>query len=177
MSTVFNMKKILVISLFSLLIFKNLNAQNDVKSAFLVKWENSKNYLLEIAEAMPEEAYNFKPTERQMSFQEQLLHIRKNMFWLSETYILKFDSIKYEQKTPKDKTEIITELEIAFNSVSTIVKTISLDDLTTEVDFFAGPKSKLQILNLLQDHVTHHRGQIIVYLNLNNIVPPKYIGW
>ena len=177
MSTVFNMKKILVISLFSLLIFKNLNAQNDVKSAFLVKWENSKNYLLEIAEAMPEEAYNFKPTERQMSFQEQLLHIRKNMFWLSETYILKFDSIKYEQKTPKDKTEIISELEIAFNSVSTIVKTIALDDLTTEVDFFAGPKSKLQILNLLQDHVTHHRGQIIVYLNLNNIVPPKYIGW
>ena len=171
------MKKKSIITILSILMLNNLNAQNDVKSAFLLKWENSKNYLLEIAEAMPEETYNFKPTERQMSFEEQLLHIRKNMHWLSETYILNSDLKKSKQKTPKTKTEIISELEIAFNSVSTIVKTISLDDLTTEVDFFAGPKSKLQILNLLQDHVTHHRGQIIVYLNLNNIVPPKYVGW
>lgn len=171
------MKKISVITIFSILMLNNLNAQNDVKSSFLLKWENSKNYLLEIAEAMPEKNYNFKPTERQMSFEEQLLHIRKNMHWLSETYILNADSKKSKQKSPKTKTEIINEIEIAFNSVSTIVKTISLDDLTTEVDFFAGPKSKLQILNLLQDHVTHHRGQLIVYLNLNNIQPPKYTGW
>ncbi|MGK0251702.1 MAG: putative damage-inducible protein DinB, partial [Gammaproteobacteria bacterium] len=45
------------------------------------------------------------------------------------------------------------------------------------VEFFAGPKSRMQILNLLQDHVTHHRGQLIVYLNLNSIEPPQYSGW
>lgn len=50
-------------------------------------------------------------------------------------------------------------------------------DLTTKVDFFARPKTKLQILNLMQDHVTHHRAQILVYLNLNEIKPPKYVGW
>jgi len=171
------MKRISIIILFSMLIFNKLNAQNDVKSAFLLKWDNSKNYLLEIAKAMPEDNYNFKPTDRQMSFEGQLLHIRNNMYWLSETYIYKSNSIKSELKKPTNKTELIHELEIAFNSVSTIVKTISSDDLKTEVDFFARPKSKLQILNLLQDHVTHHRGQIIVYLNLNKIEPPKYIGW
>ncbi|WP_291798672.1 DinB family protein [Lutibacter sp.] len=112
-----------------------------------------------------------------MSFQEQLLHIIENMVWLSETYFTGTNFIKSEKITPKTKTEIINELEIAFNRVSAIVKTISLDDLTTEVNFFTGPKSKLQILNLLQDHVTHHRGQLIVYLNLNNIKPPKYSGW
>ena len=171
------MKKIVNLILISVLILTNLNAQNDVNSAFLLKWENSKNYLLEIAEIMPEDTYNYKPTEQQMSFQEQLLHIRENMVWLSETYFTSTNFIKSEKITPKTKTEIINELEIAFNRVSTIVKTISLDDLTTEVNFFAGPKSKLQILNLLQDHVTHHRGQLIVYLNLNEIKPPKYSGW
>lgn len=171
------MKKIFVMILFSLLILNQLNAQNDVKSAFLLKWENSKNYLLEIAKVMPEDAYNYKPTKRQMSFKEQLLHIRQNMVWLSETYFVDANFIKSKKVTPLTKNEIINELEIAFEKVYDIINKTSLDDLNTEVDFFAGPKIKLQILNLLQDHVTHHRGQIIVYLNLNNVKPPKYSGW
>lgn len=171
------MKKISIMALFSILILNQLNAQNDVKSAFLLKWENSKNYLLEIAKTMPENSYNYKPTERQMSFQEQLLHIRGNMVWLSESYFADANFSKSEKITPKTKDAIINELEIAFNNVTTIINKVSLDNLTIEVEFFAGPKSKLQILNLLQDHVTHHRGQLIVYLNLNKIEPPKYSGW
>ena len=31
----------------------------DVKNAFLEKWENSKEYLLAIAEIMPEKEYDF----------------------------------------------------------------------------------------------------------------------
>lgn len=171
------MNKLSIISLFILLISNQLNAQNNVKSAFLLKWENSKNYLLEIAKAMPEETYNYKPTQRQMSFQEQLLHIRENMVWLSESYFIDTNYIKSKKVTPKTKAAIVKEIEIAFNNVATIIKKVSLEDLTTQVAFFAGSKSKLQILNLLQDHVTHHRGQIIVYLNLNEIKPPKFSGW
>ena len=152
-------------------------AQDTVISAFLLKWENSKNYLIEMAELMPKENYNYKPTEPQMSFQEQLLHIRSNMVWLSETNFVDSTYVKSEKIDPKTKEEVIQQLTISFDKVTEIIKTISEEDLTTEVDFFAGPKSKLQILNLLQDHVTHHRGQLIVYLNLNNIKPPKYRGW
>lgn len=152
----------------------NINAQNDVLSAFLLKWENSKNYLIELAEAMPEASYNYKPTERQMSFQEQLIHIKGNMDWLSSKY---FSGEKSEKIDLKSKIEIINHLKVSFDKVSEIIKNTPLNDLNTEVEFFAGPKSKLQILNLLQDHVTHHRGQLIVYLNLNNIEPPKYRGW
>jgi uncharacterized damage-inducible protein DinB len=157
--------------------FNGANAQNDVVSAFLIKWENSKNYLIEIAELMPENQYNYKPTEREMDFKEQLLHIKENMIWLSETYFTTNDYKKSATTTQKTKQEIINELTMAFNSVSEIIKNVDENELNTEVDFFAGPKTKLQILNLLQDHVTHHRGQLIVYLNLNNIKPPKYSGW
>ena len=62
-------------------------------------------------------------------------------------------------------------------AVVEIIENTNDADLKITVDFFAGPKSKLQILNLLQDHLSHHRGQLIVYLNLNNIKPPSYIGW
>lgn len=154
-----------------------IKAQNEVVSAFLEKWENSKNYLVEIAEIMSEANYNYKPTEREMNFQEQLLHIRNNMIWLTTTYFLVEGDKKFEKSDPQKKDEIIKELNLAFDYVTSVIKNTKEEDLTIKVEFFAGPKNKLQILNLLQDHVTHHRGQLIVYLNLNEITPPKYSGW
>ncbi|MDT0555509.1 DinB family protein [Patiriisocius hiemis] len=144
------------------------------KKAFLEKWENSKNYLIGIAEAMPEEFYNFKPSERQMSFKEQLVHIKGNMDWLGTTY---FSAEKKEEFEKESKQEVIAALENSFNLVTKAIEAADSVALTETVDFFAGPKTKLQILNLLQDHVTHHRGQLIVYLNLKEITPPRYIGW
>ena len=172
------MKKPFYILLFGIIYTSNLMAQQTtVKSAFLEKWENSKNYLIEIAEAMPEENYNFKPTEREMSFSEQLFHIKQNMDWLSTSYFTVKEYKKEEYAAQKGKTEIISELKKTFDTVLEIVEKTPEENLQETVDFFAGPKSKLQILNLLQDYVTHHRGQLIVYLNLKNVKPPKYVGW
>lgn len=160
---------------FTLLIPLYLPAQDTPISAFLIKWENSKNYLLEIAEAMPEEFYDYTPSERQMSFEEKLLHIQSNMNWLGNTY--------FKQNTLTKKTEEFTKetliiyIRESFEAVEEAVKNTVDEALKEKVDFFAGKKSRLQILNLLQDHVTHHRGQLIVYLNLKNIKPPRYSGW
>lgn len=166
-------KYILLIVIFATTIAK---AQDTPISAFLEKWENSKNYLVEMAEAMPEDKYDYKPTERQKSFREQLLHIKQNMDWLSNTYFAKA-KMENKQATYTTKAAIIEAIKTAFDNTATIIKTTTSEELKVIVEFFAGPKTKLQILNLLQDHVTHHRGQLIVYLNLNDIKPPKYRGW
>ena len=147
------------------------------KMAFLEKWENSKSYLIAIAEKMPEENYDFKPTERQMSFKEQLIHINENMEWLSTTYFTNIEYKKEKKELSETKKETILVLENTVDIVLEIITNPPEEELNEPVDFFAGAKSKLQILNLLQDHVTHHRGQLIVYLNLNEINPPKYSGW
>jgi uncharacterized damage-inducible protein DinB len=155
----------------------SFSQQATPKKAFLEKWDNSRDYLIAMAELMPEEFYAFKPTERQLSFKEQLLHIKGNIDWLSGTY---FSAEEYKQvKTDPaiSKEETIKLLTDAFNSSSEIIKVATKEELQETVEFFAGPKSKLQILNLLQDHVTHHRGQLIVYLNLKDLEPPKYVGW
>ena len=152
-------------------------AQDTPISAFLDKWENSKNYLIEIAESMPEDKYNYKPTERQKTFREQLLHIKSNMDWLSNMYFKKDKTKESKELTYTTKSEVIKAVKDAFDSTTKIIKTASPQELKEMVEFFAGSKTKLQILNLLQDHVTHHRGQLIVYLNLNDIKPPEYVGW
>jgi len=49
--------------------------------------------------------------------------------------------------------------------------------LSKEFNWNGGKLNKYKFLNLIQDHQTHHVGQLIVYLKINNIEPPKYIGW
>ncbi|MEM6687632.1 MAG: DinB family protein [Bacteroidota bacterium] len=163
--------------LFAFFVATLASAQDTPISAFLEKWENSKNYLVQIAELMPEDKYTYKPTERQDTFQELLLHIKQNMDWLSTSYFLKDKKKNQAKATYTTKAQVIEAIKEAFNNTAAIIKKASTDELKEMVEFFAGPKTKLQILNLLQDHVSHHRGQLIVYLNLNNIKPPRYVGW
>ena len=170
------MKSITICVLF--LTLTTVSAQQfTAKDAFLEKWENSKNYLLAIAEVMPEEDYSFKPTERQRSFKEQLLHIKDNMDWLSRSHFTEEEYKRSEVDSTVSKKETIVLLTKAFNDSFKVIVNTSEETLKETVSFFAGNMSKLQILNLMQDHVTHHRGQLIVYLNLKNIKPPGYVGW
>ena len=169
--------KIISFCLFFICVSTSLAQQLTVKDAFLEKWENSKNYLVALAEVMPEEHFDFKPTERQRSFKEQLLHIRTNINWLSISYFSENEYKRSEVDSTVTKTEVLVLLKNAFDASYKIIESTSEEKLKETVDFFAGEKSKLQILNLMQDHVTHHRGQLIVYLNLKSIEPPKYVGW
>jgi uncharacterized damage-inducible protein DinB len=170
------MKRTFFIFLCILICGTHLIAQQETpKGAFLEKWENSKNYLLEVIKAMPEEDFGFKPTDRQMSFEEQLLHIQKNIEWLTNKYFQEKDAPV--TATDGTKEALIKSLTQSFENTSEVVTSTTEEELAETVSFFAGPKSRLQILNLLQDHLTHHRGQLIVYLNLKGIEPPSYVGW
>jgi hypothetical protein len=65
-----------------------LYAQQDVfVKEYLERLENSKKYLILIAETMPEEKYNFKATSESMSFAENLMHIAWAMDWHSQSLL------------------------------------------------------------------------------------------
>ncbi|WP_339711250.1 DinB family protein [uncultured Kriegella sp.] len=169
------MKKIFFI-LFGL-IHLNAMSQNLFIDTFLEKWGNSKIYLIQLAEAMPESQYAYKPTEKQKTFAEQLIHIKGNIDWLSKTYFGDGSLQKEQTNTTPTKKQLIDALKTSFDVSASLIANLETEKLAEKVDFFAGRKTKMQIMNLLQDHVTHHRGQLIVYLKLNQIEPPQYSGW
>lgn len=170
--TVMHRYSFLIFILFSTV---TMAQQTTPKSAFLEKWDNSRDYILAIAASMPEESFSFKPMPREMSFMEQLSHIGENIDWISTKY---FDAQKRsDSDLGSDKQRTIANLKMSFKYSRLAVENTDEGDLDDVAGFFAGPKSKYQLLNLLQDHVTHHRGQLIVYLNLMEIDPPSYVGW
>jgi len=147
-------------------------------SASMIKLQHAKEYTLKVANLMPDSKYGFKPSKEEMSFGEQLLHLAANMGWLSSTYL----SNSVNPVTDKDmkrekKEEILAALNRSYDFALNILKQFPSAQLADTVSFFVGPLNKLQIINLLNDHQTHHRAQMLVYLRLNGIKPPDYVGW
>ena len=152
-------------------------AQDAFLEEYLKKWINGSQYTIELAEAMPEDKFDYRPTPEVRSFREQVVHIMNNMVWLSSSY-LSTTNFKGDLKH-KDlsKEEILMLLRQATKFAENTVRNLDAKDLDVKVEFFAGPMSKRQILVLMNDHMTHHRGQIIVYVRINDIKPPRYRGW
>lgn len=133
-----------------------------------------------MAQAMPENQYGCKPVADEMSFRAQLLHTSQNVNWLTSTH-LTTKPVPVPESTLKDtgqsKAAVEQLVAQAFDYAIESVRAFDADKLNEKVTFFAGPLSKRQIMNLLNDHQTHHRGQLVVYLRMNGIKPPAYVGW
>ena len=152
-------------------------AQSTFLEDYKLKWRNAAEYTLEFAQAMPEDYYGYTPTKVEMTYREQLKHIAGNMVWLCSSYLDGEKTTIDPTKTGNSKKEVSVMLEKAFGYASQTIASLTEQDLEETVDFFAGKMTKRRILLLLTDHVTHHRGQLVVYLRLNNIEPPNYRGW
>jgi uncharacterized damage-inducible protein DinB len=163
--------------IFTLVMLPSLTSQVGFISDFAQKWENTALYTIEFAEAFPEDLYDFGPTTEEMKFREQILHMCGNISWLSSSYLGGTDYKEDLSNPPKSKADLITILRNTFQYAAETIQNFDPSQLDEKVEFFAGPMSKRQIMMLMSDHVTHHRGQLVVYLRLNNIKPPGYRGW
>lgn len=147
-------------------------------TASITKLQHAKEYTLKVANLMPAEKYMFKPTAGEMSFGEQLLHLASNMGWLCSSYLDGTSNpLTKADLQHKDKETTISLLNKTYDYAIKTLQQFKPAQLTTTVSFFAGPLNKLQIINLLNDHQTHHRAQMLVYIRLNELKPPDYVGW
>lgn len=146
--------------------------------ANISKLKNGKAYTLLVADLMPKEKYNYKPSNEEMEFGKQLLHISENLCWLSSSYLISnINPLTKDDSKLTSKKDIITIVTKAYDYAIYALQNFDTKTLSDSAKFFAGPMNKLQIINLLQDHQTHHRAQLLVYLRLNGIKPPSYVGW
>lgn len=154
--------------------------QNPLLQEAAAQLERAKTTTLAMAASMPEEQYTYKPVADEMTFSAQLLHMAQNISWLASAYITDtpnpFTKADLDD-SGKSKATIIATVGKAFDYAITAVRNMDAERLDEQVKFFAGPMSKRQIINLMNDHQVHHRGQLVVYLRLNNVEPPKYVGW
>ncbi|MBT8185071.1 MAG: DinB family protein, partial [Eudoraea sp.] len=78
----------IITSLVFLCSFTPLFAQNnDFVKDYLERLENSRKYLLLVAETMPEDKYDFKASPESLTFAENLMHIGFAADWHSQSLL------------------------------------------------------------------------------------------
>ena len=154
-----------------------VDGQDSFLSDYKLKWQNTTDYTLEFASAMPEDYYAYTPTPVEMTYREQLKHIAGNMVWLCSSYLDGSKTHIDPSTVGNSKKEIVAMMEKVFAYASQTINALTEKDLNEKVDFISGEMTKRRILLLMTDHVTHHRGQLVVYLRMKNVEPPKYVGW
>ncbi|WGD35587.1 DinB family protein [Olleya sp. YS] len=177
------MKHLLILSLiilFSSCSSKTDTNQNDFIKDYLERLENSKTYLILVAQEMPEDKYVFKASPESMSFAEHLMHIAWAMDWHSQTLLggrkaRDWDTDLELKVDNKSKKEMIATINKTFNQTLKLISEFDITKLNDRLDYLGLERSKRQIFLLLADHISHHRGQMIVYLRLNGLKPPRYV--
>ena len=174
------MKNLIIIS-FILITSAPLLAQQDkfIEDS-IERLENSRKYLLLVADLMPEENYDYKATDESLSFSENLMHIGYALDWHSQSLIGDREARVYQtdtvfKPTNKTKAEMMKRIDQTFTEAITLLQEFDPNELDDHLDYFGLNRSKRQICMLLADHITHHRGQMLVAMRLNGLTPPRYV--
>ncbi|MEO1098332.1 MAG: DinB family protein [Bacteroidota bacterium] len=137
------------------------------------KWKGNKRYTLKFIEVIEKEHLSFKPMEGAKTYQSQLSHITT---W-TRTHSRFVTGKGLSKPSRKTKEELLFYLNEGFDEIISFLKSTTKEELSEVVDMWYGKVSKESILSTIDNHISHHRGQLVIYLRLLGIKPPSYIGW
>src|SRR5262245_32372632 len=136
---------------------------------------DARDKILDLAKAMPEDKYAWRPEEGVRSVGEVYRHVAQGNYLLPGFLGIKAPEgivLKDMDTTPLDKAKTIALVEQSFVfALDAIAKTpdSALNDST---NFFGQPTTKMNVLMAMATHAHEHLGQSIAYARSNGVTPP-----
>jgi uncharacterized damage-inducible protein DinB len=167
------MKKLLVITSLFVGCFSYAQeelTQNTIKAVLT----GNQAQVIQLAEAFPEDKYDWRPAEGISSVGEALLHVAGGNYFLASK--LGFappedvDVMNLGKITGKEN--IIAALKKSNDFVLENITKVEDGSLNEEVDFGFMKSNKLGGLLAIMEHNGEHKGQLIAYARTNGVVPP-----
>ena len=145
-----------------------------IQADLLKDWIDMKATMAQIADAMPEDKFTYKPTPAQRNYGEQILHIAQTNVELLQSLGGKATPPAIDMKATK-KANVLKAMADSFDYGTTLIK-----EQTGQTMLMAAPKAppflgaptRARIVYFLLGHTWDTYGQMVVYLRLNGGVPP-----
>ena len=146
-----------------------------VKGEMLMFIGDAENKLNQLAEAIPEAKYSWRPGEGVRSPAEVFMHVAAANFGIPSFWGVKppegFNFQTYEKSLTR-KADIQKALEASFVHVKNALMAASDADLEKPAEFFGTKTTVRGGYLLVLSHVHEHLGQSIAYARTNGVVPP-----
>jgi len=144
------------------------------RGEFLMQLIDDEKKLIDLAGAIPESTYGWRPEEGVRSIGEVYVHIAASNFGFP-----KMMGVKPPENLEKDpekkitaKKDVLEFMKRSFEYARNVAMNTADADLDKPASFFGEPTTVRGILFHLSTHLHEHFGQSIAYARMNNIVPP-----
>lgn len=141
-------------------------------------WSRNNAMINGLADAMPQDKFNFKPTPAQQSFGERVLHVAQVNLMILQALGAKTPAPAVDDKATS-KSASMAALQTVGQYGVAVIREFGDKGLQTRIDspgpmaFFMGPQlTRQRALYFLMTHSQDTYGQLVVYLRLNGITPP-----
>ena len=139
--------------------------------------------IIDLANAIPESAYGWRPSAGVRSVGEVLQHIAADNYILpvymgtpapAATGITADYStaVAFETRRGLTKAQIVAELEASFAHLHRAITTNTDANISENINWFGTQTSRLQAMTGTVGHLHEHLGQLIAYARSNNVKPP-----
>jgi uncharacterized damage-inducible protein DinB len=147
-----------------------------VRGELIMNLRDSGGKVMELAGAIPESKWNWRPAKGVRSVGEVYLHITGgNMMFppmVGATGGMTFEQGESLDKTPKTKEETIKMLKDSYAFLEKSLMDMSDADMDAQVEFFGHKMSKRAMMIVAVGHTHEHLGQSIAYARMCGVTPP-----
>ena len=136
--------------------------------------DRTRELILALVNAMPEDKFSFKPTPAQQSFGERVMHIVQADGFLFTTLGGKTPAPAINQKATS-KADILAALKQSYDWQAAVLKEFNDQQLVERVmppPFLGSSASRVRVISYDLQHTQDIYGQLVVYLRLNGVTPP-----
>ena len=131
-----------------------------------------KTILVASAEKMPEENYNFKPTEAIRSYGQIVGHLADAQYNFCSMALGETNPGLKIEETKTTKADLVAALKGALAYCDKAYDSMTDASGTQTVKLFGMDMPKFGVLNINNAHDMEHYGNLVTYMRLKNIVPP-----
>ncbi len=152
-------------------------AQGAILSDLVKDWQEQKDSLMKLADAMPEDKFGFKSTPAQRSYGEHIMHAALVNVDLLKVVGGRAAAPTFTAESAKTKADILAALAASYDYGSALLQeqTEATIGQTQEASWL-GTSTRARMFWTLLSHSMDVYGQMVVYLRLNGIVPPASRG-
>lgn len=151
-------------------------AQNQVQTETTNMISFAAGRIMQLAEAIPEDKYDWSPAEGVRSVSGVLHHvISANYFFGTKMGGSLPSGVNMEtlEQDLKTKADLAAALKQSSDFIVSSIKNVNDDDMGNKVEFpFPGEYTVMTAILIAQSHCNEHLGQLIAYGRMNGITPP-----
>jgi uncharacterized damage-inducible protein DinB len=159
-----------------------MNMNNTIVNQFSSEFEAEIPATRKCIERIPEKLFDWKPHEKSMTLGYLTLLVAEIPKWITamiKTREINFQTFSHSQ--PKSATEMVSHFDENVNGAREAFKALLLEDLSKPFVLRNGDQILIssplnENISSTLNHWVHHRGQLTVYMRLNDISVPSIYG-